>query len=279
MPQAKDNQILLRLIKDVAEIRAGLRQVTSNFPLYDIANENTPTTLAASQNNYAPGNFDVLRINALANVSITGISGGKKGRFLEIINASAFKITLPHESVSSAAANRFATVGSESIVLFPTARVRAYYDSTNSRWQIPDRPSWNGTYGVSLLLSNSVDIAVDGPTKLTFDTVTIDEWSMWDSVNQKIVIPASGVYPGVLMGGFESDGVGGAWQYVSWDDGGGGGTFNGSTNFSDAMSFTEFSCPIARYFTAGDTVVVYAGQNSGSPVDFQVPSLFFTRIL
>lgn len=247
--------------------------------IYDVVNESTPAQITSNQNDYAPGLSEVLRLSTDASRTITGISGGVKGRYLQIINVGNFNITLPYESALSSAPNRFITPSAENTVLYPRASVRLYYDGVLLRWSIPDAPTWKGTYGVSLLISNSSAKSVNGPTKLTFDTVSIDQWSMWNNATQKIVIPSSGLYYGVLMGTFDSDGVGGNWQAVSWDDGGGGGTLNGQTAHSDAISSTSFSCPIGRYFSAGDTLEVYANQSSGSPINFDAYSLFFARIL
>src|SRR5687768_18514198 len=73
------------------------RNVTGDRPLFDIANEHTPASLSTRQNNYDTGWYDVLRINATANINITGITKGKKGRFLEFINVGTGRITFLDE--------------------------------------------------------------------------------------------------------------------------------------------------------------------------------------
>lgn len=278
MPVINYDQVIKRLVQEVNDIHVALGNSVANFPLYDIANENTPATLTVSQNNYAPGNFDVLRINATGNVSITGISGGKKGRFLEIINVSSFRITLPHESLSSSAANRFTVVGSENIVLFPTARVRLYYDSTLQRWQIPDRPSWLGTYGVSFGAAYggaAQSIPSNSTTQLTGWSVYTDEWSMFNAGAQKIVIPSTGVYLGVLSGSWDINGTG--YRMVSWVKGGVGIISQSYPAVTDPqLSF--MSCPFAYPLTAGDEITVTATQKSGGNLNFNAQQWFLTRI-
>jgi hypothetical protein len=116
----RHDDILLRLIRDVNDIRANLRRVSSNLPLYDIANENTPEQLTISQNNYVPGNYDVLRLSSASPVNITGIKNGVKGRFLHLFNVGSHAITLVNASVLSLAANRFNFVNASDFIIPPS---------------------------------------------------------------------------------------------------------------------------------------------------------------
>ena len=84
MPALKHDDVLLRLIKDVNDVRSALRRVVATLPLYDIDNENSPAQITANQNNYIPGNYDVLRLTSSAAYTITGITTGVKGRKLRI---------------------------------------------------------------------------------------------------------------------------------------------------------------------------------------------------
>ena len=107
MPAIRHDDLLLRLVKDVTDIKSALRRTVANLPLYDIANENTPAQLTASQNDYAPGNYDNLRLSSNKTISITGIRGGVKGRSIRIFNVGSHAILLTHEDSNSIAANRF----------------------------------------------------------------------------------------------------------------------------------------------------------------------------
>lgn len=97
-------------------------------------------SLAASTNNYNPGYFDKLYITSSANISITGIEAGLiDGEERTIINSGLNDVTLPHESGSSLAANRFTCQGSADIVLKPGFTARIICDLTAGRWRaIPE---------------------------------------------------------------------------------------------------------------------------------------------
>lgn len=202
MPAIKFDTTLMRLIKDMQEVRAALRHVTTNLPLYDVANENTPASISTDQNDYVPGNYDVLRIDATANVSITGISGGKKGRFLEIINVGTGRISFPDESASSVAANRIATPYDQTVTLLPNARARFYYDDTQLRWTVADLPNIQGEFGrTASLQETAVDRIIQTMVPGTFykvipDTVLTDDWGYWDSADGVFVVPTgqAGLY-------------------------------------------------------------------------------------
>lgn len=134
MPAIRYEDLLLRIVKEITYIRSALRHVTTNLPLYDIASENTPAQLTANQNNYAPGNYDVLRLSSSLAVSITGIRGGVKGRSLRIFNTGAYAITLAHQNASSDAANRLKFATAANVLIMPGSFVDLYYDSSQSRW-------------------------------------------------------------------------------------------------------------------------------------------------
>jgi len=195
------NQTLLRLVKDVNDIKAALRNVVTNLPLYDIANENSPAALSTDQNNYVPGNYDILRINATADITITGFAGGVKGRFLEILNVGNGRITYVDGSTSSLPANRFNLPYDNNVTQLPNARVRFYYDSTQERWTLSDAPNIQGEFGRFSILASSTfpilqTVSFDTYTKLQPDVILTDEWGYWDSTNKKFVIPSgeSGLY-------------------------------------------------------------------------------------
>jgi len=281
MPAIKFDTTLMRLIKDMQEVRAALRHVTTNLPLYDVANENTPASISTSQNNYVPGNYDVLRINATADVSITGIANGKKGRFLEIINVGTGKITLPHESASSIAVNRFTVVGGEDIIMFPTARIRIYYDVTLERWQVSERPAWMGTYGVAVrgfLSSFSVaDSGAAGDVKITGFTITTDDWGLYDVANSKIVVPETGIYMGVLSGWFDANATG--WRRLGVQT---AGAFFVGQNMNAVTTGgvgSEISVPFFWTFSQGQDITFYATQNSGGALVLNRIGMAVMRVL
>lgn len=138
MPAIRHDDLLLRLVKEVNDIKAALRRMVANLPLFDIANENTPPQLTASQNDYAPGNYDVLLLQGSKVVSITGIRGGVKGRSLRLFNIGDYSILIPHESTSSQTANRFRLQGGNTPVYLasiePNTTLEFYYLNSEQRW-------------------------------------------------------------------------------------------------------------------------------------------------
>lgn len=291
MPAIKFDTTLMRLIKDMQEVRAALRHVTTNLPLYDVANENTPASLSTDQNDYVPGNYDVLRINATANVSITGISGGKKGRFLEIINVGTGRISFPDESASSVAANRIATPYDQTITLLPNARARFYYDETQSRWTVADLPNIQGKFGKYAILSHSSTtvqtVAAYANTKLLPDTVISDEWSYWNSSLNRFIVPSgeSGLYYVYAHFRVYDSGVAETYRYG----------ININTNTAFLTSTLEglingtygarWELTHQAFFNlrAGDYVEVYFEQQSTGNIDVEIravnnPMLIFAKI-
>lgn len=130
----RHDDVLLRLIKDVNDIRANLRRVVANLPLYDIANENTPAQLTVNQNDYPPGNYDILMLSADHNVTITGITNGVKGRRLQLFNVGSYSIILSHENTASLAQNRFRFQTGFSASLDPNTNLTVYYYDAAQRW-------------------------------------------------------------------------------------------------------------------------------------------------
>ena len=135
MPDAEYGKLLLRLVKELGEIKLSLRRSATTLPLYDVANENTPATLTASQNNYDIGNYDVLRISSTLAISITGFLGGVKGRSLLVFNVGSYAITFSNNSASSLSANKINTDSGADIVVDANGYAEFYYDSTISKWR------------------------------------------------------------------------------------------------------------------------------------------------
>ena len=101
----------------------------------------TPSSLSTSQNNYAPGVCDILRLASSTAIDITGLAAATAdGAIRLIINVNASggsNITLKHESASSDAANRFRSVTTADVVLLPDGgSVTLTYSNAISRWRI-----------------------------------------------------------------------------------------------------------------------------------------------
>lgn len=101
----------------------------------------TPSSLSASQNNYAPGVCDILRLSSSTAIDITGLEAATADGALRLVinvNASGGSaITLKHESASSTAANRFRnSIGGDYILPADGGSAVLTYSSAISRWRI-----------------------------------------------------------------------------------------------------------------------------------------------
>lgn len=97
----------------------------------------SPAQITADQNDYTPAGLSaavVMRINSDAQRTITGLTGGQDGRWLQIVNVGAFRIILSNENAASAANNRF-TLPNGDVFLDPNTTLSLVYDSTSSRWR------------------------------------------------------------------------------------------------------------------------------------------------
>ena len=101
----------------------------------------TPSSLSASQNNYAPGVCDILRLSSSTAIDITGLAAATAdGAMRLVINVNASggsAITLKHESASSTEANRFRnSIGGDYILPANGGSAVLTYSSAISRWRI-----------------------------------------------------------------------------------------------------------------------------------------------
>lgn len=110
----------------------------------------SPTSLSASQDDYAPTSLStaaIVRLTSSADVNITGLTGGAAGRILILYNIGSNVITLTDEDGSSTAGNRFAlnsdtAMGADQALLLQ-------YDGVSSRWRIIGGAGGGGSVTVS----------------------------------------------------------------------------------------------------------------------------------
>lgn len=122
-------------------------------------------TISANTNNFTPSAGDVVRISATAAYLITGMTAGDANEIRVLINVGAYSITLPNQSTSSTAANRFITPDAESIILQPGQIAFAYYDPNDSRWRLGGSNAPTGPTGVTGPSGGPTGAAgVTGPT-------------------------------------------------------------------------------------------------------------------
>ena len=92
---------------------------------------------AADQNNLVVDlNSTIIRINASANIVLSGISstGAVDGQKLIIVSVGTNRVRIQDENVNSVASNRFITGGN--IDLFTNGVATFFYDATTQRWRL-----------------------------------------------------------------------------------------------------------------------------------------------
>jgi len=136
MPRAvRYDELLMRILKDLNEVRSAIRSSIGNVPLFDIFNENSPVIIDDNQYNYSIGNYDVLRLKSSKKVLITGLRGGIRGRKLTVYNVGDYQINFINEHPTSDRENRFSFYEGRQVYLTPGQIVEFYYDEQTARWR------------------------------------------------------------------------------------------------------------------------------------------------
>lgn len=115
---------------------SGLGDATGAAGAFAFSGVITPTTLAASTDDWAPtglASAAMIRASASAAYNLTGLTGGASGRVVFLHNAGSYTITLKDESGSSTAANRFALASDTDLA--PDSILILQYDATSARWR------------------------------------------------------------------------------------------------------------------------------------------------
>ena len=195
MPVIRFDRTLMRLMKDVNDIRSALRRVTVNLPLYDINNENTPAQITADQDDYVIGNYDVLRLSTdQAGRTLTGLKGGVKGRKLRIINIGSYEFLLAHQSASSDPENRIISPTETDVLINADGEISLYYDSTQSRW-VASYGAGGDRISCDLELSGVQSIPDSAFTDISWTSIIKDTGNFFSALNPTyITIPSSGWY-------------------------------------------------------------------------------------
>lgn len=110
--------------------------INENLGTYLVTTANTPAQITGNQNNYAPGEYGVLRLSTDASRTITGIADGVSGRNLWIVNVGSNNLTLSNQSASSSAANRIICAQGADMTLAADDVVHLWYDVTTARWRV-----------------------------------------------------------------------------------------------------------------------------------------------
>jgi hypothetical protein len=258
------------LLRDLNEVRSSLRRVVSNLPLYDIANENTPASISTDQNNYVPGNYDILRLNPTADITITGLRGGVKGRFLRIFNVGNFEISLSHQDTSSLPENRFVTPTGFTSIISSGEETVLYYDLTQERW-ITSYSTNADRISCQLRLTSAQSIGDADATypAISWQTAVIDTGGFWNAGSPTIVtIPETGWYQINIHVVWDVNGTNLRETIIRND------TVGESLDFDSRLAVsaarTNISLNKLIYLPKGTTLSLRVWQNSGGPLDVSV---------
>jgi len=265
-PLIRQDDLLLRLIKDVNDIQQALRRVVANLPLYDISNENTPVQITSDQNNYVPGNFDVLRISSDASGrAFTGFRGGVKGRFLHLFNIGNYEIIIKHLSVLSLLGNRVKSPTGLDIIVNAGGELILYYDITTLQW-IASYASNADRISVWLYLTAVQSIPNAAYTPISWSAVYKDTGGFFNPLSPTIVtIPETGWYEisGTVLYKVDPNGLRETHIILSAP------SFMGLADSRVAVvGSTTYVCLERKvYLAKGATISVEVWQNSGGPLD------------
>lgn len=157
-------------------------------------------SVSSSQNDWAPtgiADASAIRISATGTFNITGISGGRTGRLLFLINGGTNKVIFKHEDVASLAANRF-NLSARDAVLSPGAILAALYDAVSSRWRLMgEHAAGMPRFSARIMAAQSISHATD--TVVNYDTEEEDSHGAYDAGTSRFTPQVAGTY---LFGAF-----------------------------------------------------------------------------
>lgn len=99
------------------------------------AYENAPD-IVVPQDNYNTGVQDAVRVGAASPEVISGLDGGRKGRYFLFVNKGAENITIEHLGSGSDPENRVFCPGGNDLVVSPGTAVQFWYDWEDELWRV-----------------------------------------------------------------------------------------------------------------------------------------------
>ena len=171
-------------------------------------------SITGSQNDVNFGNGSLFNYTGSGTATFTGFAGGTDGRFIRVVNASNYTITLANQNSGSVASNRMIIETGGNVDILPNSSFELSYDSGVSRWRVVVLPAntafLNGgaSYGsipnLGTLDSYGLNFITGGATRFSLDasssTLTGNGATTLSSNNTLSLSSASGSALSVLSG-------------------------------------------------------------------------------
>lgn len=141
------------------ELMNPLANSTGSSSTFSLSGTISPAQITSDQNDYNPTGLSsatTVRLTSDAVRAITGLAGGATGRIVILHNVGSYGITLPDESGSSAAANRFAMT--TNFTLMADQSVTLQYDATSQRWRVLTGSVSNVIFGQCRLTKSGANL-------------------------------------------------------------------------------------------------------------------------
>ena len=132
--------------------------------------ECTPSAISTDQDDYTlDDGCTIFKLSASTPVTISGFTGGSKGREIVVTNVGSNSITLTHEDDGSTAANRMLIPGHGQVVMEQYSTVNLRYDNSLSRWLVMSSNGGDATDGWPLSGTGSIS----GSSTINFDGLAL----------------------------------------------------------------------------------------------------------
>jgi hypothetical protein len=187
------------------------------------------------------GDVSLVRLTGASAQTITGISGGRDGEWLAIVNAGTTTATISNNAAGSLAANRITTGTGADLSLAAGASIDLVYDSSASLWRVVGGAAGAGGGGANTSLSNLASVNI-GTTALNS---TSNNLNLTTTTSGNIVLNSAGTI--ALQ---DATNVTGAFTAS--------GTINTNTFSSTALTFSGVN-PNISASTAGTNISINAG--------------------
>lgn len=146
LPRAQDQydksteQNTRRIIEQrLGDLERAIYDLRTSYGTVSLGETTISTLVPAStstNDDVAPGYSTFLRLTTTSGAfTITGFSGGEKGRLLIILNVTGQNMTLAHET-TSVAANRISTMTGANVTSTGNGAAILVYDAQSSLWRV-----------------------------------------------------------------------------------------------------------------------------------------------